>query len=121
MTKFIFNEHHVCTNPEIVVHIEGDLHEYYEIKVACNKDDKWFMGFRMSGGNCLGSSSPCSYSELDSFSTKDEAINDAARRLKANALLSLKKETDINNSNNHKKLARKFLEWESKRTQLTLF
>ena len=116
--EFTFNQHNVCLNPELYKQWGEGIDSWYI--TLCEFEGNWYYGYRMSGGIAMGSSSPCSTSG-NPF-TRKGAIEKATEILKANAELALRKPVDINNSAEHKKYAKMFLEWyNSTILQPTLF
>lgn len=116
--EFTFNQHNVCLNPELYKQWGEGIDSW--CFTLCRSEKGWHYGYRISGGRAMGSSSPCSKSG-DPL-TREEAIEQATEILRKNANLTLRKPTEINNSVEHKRFAKLFLEWyNSTILQPTLF
>lgn len=120
ISEFIFNEHDVCLNPEIIVDIGDSIHRY---KITlCYKDGYWGYGYSACGGYSMGESSPCNIIESESSKSRQFILDKVSDILKAKAQSCLFFETSSpNNTEEFQRYATKYLEWYNNRNQLTLF
>ena len=116
---FEFNDCNVCINCEIIYSSDNNnpkylAWQYYELKICCDENGNWDWGH----SNCSGGGPAMKNGK---FKTKDDAVEDGIAYLKKVAVKSINGVTDVNNSVKNQEQANMFLEWEAKRTQLTLF
>lgn len=71
--KYIFNEHKVCLNPDIV-----KIQEWTRVEVAQCGEDAWVHGYTYDWGR-----SPC-MRDINVCATRDEAIRNGLTRLLRN-------------------------------------
>ena len=118
---FEFNEHTVCMNPEVIYPPNAIKKDYgnNSIVVCCDEKGNWDYGFNMVGGKSMGSASPAARN--GKFKSRDEAVEAAITYVLKNANIALSKETDCNNTEEFKKMAKEFIHWSESRHQLTLF
>lgn len=67
---FIFNEHKVCTNPEII-----NLEKWTWVEVAQCGDNAWVYGYRYDWGG-----SPC-MRDVDVCDTREQAVKQGLKEL----------------------------------------
>jgi len=113
-TKFEFNDCGVCLNPKVIypLGINEKTYDTYYIAIAHDENNNWGVGTNAVGGRSMGASSPCSIIKREHGKSKEELLEAAIQNLKENAQISINKITDVNNSKEFQKEAKKFLNWE---------
>lgn len=84
MKQFVFNEHNVCTNCNVIERQHGET--YFYVSTAQGRNGRWYYGY-----GCMflngGVGSPCidmsAYWNVPSFDTEQKAIRAACKDIRA--------------------------------------